>query len=112
MKQTLTTEQAADILLQDDNAAWTYKGARALIEHLEQMEEETGQEIEMDRIALRCEFTEYASALEAANNYTTPEELDVEELDDEEEIEEKALEYLQYNTMVIEFKGGVIIQDF
>ena len=40
MKTTLTTSQAADILLNDKNAGWSYRGARALAEYLEEMEEE------------------------------------------------------------------------
>ena len=37
MYQTLTTDEAAQLLKQDTNAAWTYQGARALVEYLEQV---------------------------------------------------------------------------
>jgi len=40
MKLELTTSHAADLLFADKNANWTYAGARALIEYLEELEEE------------------------------------------------------------------------
>ena len=40
---------------------FTYDGLTALFEYLEDYEEGTGEEIELDVIALCCEFTEYES---------------------------------------------------
>jgi hypothetical protein len=108
MKQTLTTGQVADMLMQDDNAAWSYAGARALAEHLEHLEEDTGTDMDFDRVAIRCEFSEHTSATEAAGNYDWEPEEDA----DEDEAEKSALQYLQERTAVIEFTGGVIIQDY
>ena len=105
MKQTLTTDQAADLLVADNNAGWSYKGARALVEHLEQVEEDTGEEIEFDRVALRCEFAEYESALEAAEEYGW-------EPDEDADSEDAALKWLTDRTTAITFNGGVIIQQF
>lgn len=105
MIRTLTTTEAADLLLQDSNAAWTYNGARALIEYLEEHEEESAP-IEFDRVSIRCDFDEYSSATEAAANY----DFEPEPGDDEETTEAAALKYLEYNTQVIQFDGGVIIQ--
>ena len=100
MKTTLSTNQAAHLLLADENADWSYNGAMALCEYLEQLEEYE-EEIEFDRVAIRCEFSQYGSAFEAAKEYH-----------DECEDNEEALEYLQENTTVIEFEGGIIIQQF
>ena len=108
MKQTLTTDQAANLLITDDNAGWSYAGARALVEYLEQLEEDIGEEIEFDRVALRCDFSEYESALEAAKEYG----FEPDEDDDSEDAEETALEWLNNRTTVITFNGGVIIQQF
>lgn len=103
MKQTLTTSQAAHLLMQDDCAKWSYKGAHALIEHLEQLEEDCGMEIEFDRVALRCDWHEYGSAIEAVGDiYNEP----------PFEAEDDALEWLRERTQVIEFDGGVIVQLF
>ena len=40
-------------------AQFSYEGKRALFEYLETWEEETGEEITMDVIALCCEYREY-----------------------------------------------------
>ena len=101
MKQTLSTLEAANILFNDEFAGWTYGAAYALAEYLEELEEETGEEMELDRIALRCEFSEYKNALEAVDG-----------IPDAGNTEESALEYLQCNTITIEFEGGIIVQNF
>lgn len=107
MIQRLSTHEAADLLLEDENAAWTHNGAVALVEYLEECEgEETP--IEFDRVAIRCDYSEHSSAAEAAAEYDfTPEAGE-----DEETTEAEALKYLRHNTHVIEFEGGVIIQNF
>ena len=58
MKNTLNTSEAASLLMADDNAAWSMAGAFALVEYLEQVEEDCDTEIEFDRVALRCEYSE------------------------------------------------------
>ena len=108
MKITLSTSQIADALRADTNAGWSYAGAVALAEYLDNLDEETGEETELDVVSIRCDFTEYDSALEAAKDHG----LEVDEDDDEDEQEENALEYLRESTTVIEFQGGVIIQAY
>ena len=49
---------------------FTYEGKKALFEYLEQYEEETGTPVELDVIALCCEYTEYASLEEFQNDYS------------------------------------------
>ena len=101
MKTELTTYECAKALVEDNHANWTRSGAFALVEYLEQMEEDCGTSIEFDSVALRCEFTEYESAIKAAAQYTS-----------EFTTEAAALEYLEDHTSVITYDGGVIIQDF
>lgn len=108
MQQTLTTNEAADLLFADKSAGWSYAGARALAEYLEQYEEETGEEMEFDRVAIRCDFSEYETALAAASEY----DFEPDEEQGEEEWEAAALEWLRDRTQVIEFDGGIIIQRF
>ena len=38
---------------------FSYEGKRALFDYLEQYEEDAGEKIELDTIALCCEYTEY-----------------------------------------------------
>ncbi len=108
MKQTLHTSEAVDQLLADEYAAWTRAGARALVEYLEQEEQDSETETEFDRVAIRCEFSECSSAIEAAEQYDYEQDPDL----DEEENEEAALEWLQDQTEVIKFNGGVIYRQF
>ena len=108
MKQTLTTDQAANLLVADKDAGWSYAGARALVEYLENLEEDTGEAIEFDRVAIRCDFHEYPNAREAAEECGWEPDEDA----DEDAIEESALEWLRDRTTVIEFSEGVIIQRF
>ena len=113
MKATLTTSQAANMLKSDTNASWSYDGAYALIEYLEQLEEDTGTEIEFDAVAIRCDYSEYESALVAADDqgYEPNPNLGGGEQDDDDK-EADALAWLQDQTQVIEFTGGVIIQNW
>ena len=108
MKLTLTTYEVAGRLMADTNAAWSRAGAYALAEYLEEIERESATEMEMDVCAIRCDFSEYASATLAAGAYDW--QKDEEKSDEENETE--ALDYLTDRTSVLSFNGGVIIQDF
>lgn len=113
MKTTLSTSQAADLLKADKNANWSRSGAYALVEYLEQLEEDTGETIEFCPVAIRCDYSEYSSALEAAKEqgYEPNPNLGDDEQDDDDK-EADALAWLQDQTQVIEFDGGVIIASF
>lgn len=108
MKQTMTTNEIASALRADDSANWSYAGALALAEYLEQLEEDNGEEMEFDRVGIRCDYSEHASATEAAGDYAWEPDKD----NDEEQNEEAALDFLQDRTQAITFDGGVIIQNF
>jgi hypothetical protein len=108
MKETLTTNEIARKLREDENAGWSYAGALALAEYLEEVDREGEQEMEFDRVAIRCDYSEHTSATEAASDYDWEADKD----SDEDQNEAAALEFLQGRTAVIEFDGGVIIQDF
>jgi hypothetical protein len=91
----------------EDN--FTYAGLQALFEYLEELEESTGEKMELDVIAICCDFSEYPTALEAAEQYGFQSGPD----DDEDEREESAKDYLADNTSVIDVgTTGVIIQDY
>ncbi len=110
MKTTLTTSHAAEILSKDEYSSFSRLGAYALIEHLENLEDETGEEMEFDVVAIRCEFSEYDSPQEAAEDYGWKPDSHIEE--DGSECDADALQWLESRTSVIEFDGGVIIQNF
>ena len=113
MKATLSTSQAADMLKADGNASWSRSGALALVEYLEELESDIGTEIEFDAVAIRCDFSEYDSALQAAIEHGfEPLEDDPSEEHNEEDRERDALEWLQRRTEVITFPEGIIIRSF
>ena len=88
----------------------------ALFEYIENYEEDTGIRVELDVLGLCCEFTEYTTAVEAASDYGFTTELEAEDYEDAESYEDakegEALEWLQDRTEVINFDGGLIIQNF
>jgi hypothetical protein len=87
----------------------------ALFEYLEQYEEETGEKIEFDPIAICCEYSEYTSAIDAMREY---DEIAYQIYTDGIDGEAQALEWLQERTQVITFDDnsvdgrGIIIQQF
>lgn len=102
MYRNLSTERAIKLLKEDENGGWSWSGAKALVEYLEELESSDSKSIEFDRVALRCEYSEYSSALEAAQAYGfTPPENDDD--DDDDEIESAAIAYLEDRTTVIKF---------
>lgn len=114
MKTTLTTSEAADILFNDKNANWSSAGARALAEYLEEYEESTGEELEFDYVAIRCDFSEWDSLQEWAADYFSGdwrEEVGAEDCEDEE-TDDKIREYIQNHGQLIEFDGGIIVSSF
>ena len=73
----------------------------ALFEYFEKIEEDTDTEIELDPIAICCDWEEYTSAFVAANdNGFQGKKTDT---------EEDALAYLYDKTEVVKFDGGLII---
>lgn len=83
-------------------------GLEALYDHIEECEEDTGQEMELDVIALCCDYLEHETALECAMDHG----FDPDKGDDEDDQEKAALEWLHGRTTVIDFDGGIIVQQF
>jgi len=94
MKKTVTLYDFLDDESLKDN--FSYHGRIALFEYLEQMEEDSGYEMEYDPIAIRCDFTEYKNLEEIKSEYNSI----------------KSMDDLYDNTYVIEFEEGIIIQRF
>jgi len=78
---------------------FSYKGKKALFEYLEQYEEETSEQLELDLIALCCEFSEFENLEEFQNAFSN---------------EYKNLEDIENETTVIyiESSESFIIQNF
>lgn len=94
MKSTISLHDFREGFKRLGRENFSYEGLAILFDYFEQLEEDIGEEFEYDPISICCEFAEYASIAEAANEYgITPSEL----------IE---------RTTVIEFEGGVIVENF
>lgn len=85
-----------------------YDALKALFDYLEQLEDDLGEEIELDVIALCCDFTYYESLEEFQRDYSS----DYETIEDvEQETTVIQVESLNTNTMEYE-EAGFIIQAF
>lgn len=120
MKTTLSTYEAADLLINDENAGWSRAGAFALAEYLEELETECGDEQELDVVAIRCEFSEFDGLQDwVAEYYGEPLRdaikragIDLEGDEDEDEIDELIRSHIQDHGHLIEFSGGIIVSSF
>ena len=112
MKETVTQSRFLDVFRQVRPNQFSRPALVALFDYLGELERELGEETEFDPIALCCDWTEYRDAIQAAEAYgwEAPEIPEGEERDDTSD--RKALEYLQDNTHVIDFDGGVLVLNF
>jgi hypothetical protein len=77
----------------DRGENFSQEGLEILFDYLEQYEGDTGEEIELDVIAICCEYTE-DTADDIIRNY----DIDITDNDD---IKDTVREYLAYNTTLI-----------
>lgn len=123
IKKTISSYDFVDSWPMSRRDNFSRGGLFALYEYLDALSEDLGEDIEYDPIAFCCDYTEYSSAWKAMEQYQPedmptiddePDEngrgMDLEELGEAQEA--AALEWLQDRTTVIEFDGGVIIQNF
>ena len=105
MKQTINQYQFADQFskIRPDN--FSRAALFALFDYYTEVEEDSGEELEFDPIAICCDWSEYPSALVAAEDFGF-------EPNDDDDNEEAALEWLRENTQVIGAGGSVIVLSF
>jgi len=107
MKTTLTTTQATDMLMKFEafgTGSDAYSLCYTMAQYLEEYEELLDVEIDLDPVAIRCEYRAITLD-EAVSDYQIPPHLD----DDED-----VLEWLNDRTVVIEtdIDNTYIIQEF
>ena len=97
MKQTIRENEFVHAIVGDEYNNMSYEGALALFEYIEDYEDQTGEETELDVVAIRCEWTEYENIEEVSKDY------DIDNLDD-----------LRDNTSVIEVPKSdrLIVQEY
>ena len=97
MKQTINKYQFERAFKEVRPDNFTYEGLNALYEYFEGYEEDTGEEIELDVIAICCEYTEYKNLKDLQYNYYNI----------------KSFEDLEENTqLIINNETSFIIKDF
>lgn len=78
---------------------FSYKGLNAFFDYFEALEEDTGEEIDFDCIAICCDYTEYESLQEFQEEYSA---------------DYDSIEDIERETTVIRIPGsdGFIVQNF
>ena len=71
MKQSINMYDFERAFKNFERDNFSYDGLKALFEYLEEYEEGTGEEVELDVIALCCDYTEYDSLKEYNDDYGT-----------------------------------------
>lgn len=105
MKQTVDFQTFRDTFRAYDRVdQFSREGLELLFDYLEQYEDETGQEIELDVIALCCDYTEDTPE-NIAENY----DIDLDGVD-EDDIAQAVMDYLCDNTTVLgQTDSGAIV---
>ena len=111
MKITLTESEFLNRFkaIRPDN--FSREALVALFEHFTDLESVSGEEIEFDAIEICCNWTEYDSALEAAEAYG----FKADESEDEraDKSEEQAVAFLRDETAILELSsGGVVVLNY
>jgi hypothetical protein len=83
---------------------FSYDGFGILFDYLEQVEDATGESIELDVIALCCDYNE-DKWLDVAKNYS----IDVSHCEDDDEMRETILDYLNDHTSVCGHNDDIVV---
>lgn len=110
MKYELSTTEAAEMLFNDEWANWTRNGSYALVEYLENLEDDLGEEITFCPVVIRCDFTQHHSLEDWALDYWGSTEKANKEIGGADD--EKIREFIQDRGQLIEFEGGIIVSSF
>lgn len=103
MYQTINQSDFVSAFKQSERKnQFSYAALCAIFDHITEIEESDGNDIEFDLVSICCDWCEYDSAQEAAKAYGWSEWRDG-----------QAMQFLSNETQVIELKGGaVVIQNF
>ena len=104
MKQTVnfSTFQTAFESIRPDN--FSYEGLTWLFDWLEQQEQDTGMEQELDVIALCCDFSE-STYDQVIKDY----DLADEEYEDPDTMQQAVIDYLYSETVIIGYNDDIVV---
>jgi hypothetical protein len=109
MKQSVNFYAFVDAFKRFDRYdSYGYEALKVIFDYLENYEEETGQEIDLDVISICCDYSA-ETYTDIASNYS----IDLEGLDDDE-AKNAVIEYLQDNTSYLgeAYDGHLVYQVF
>jgi hypothetical protein len=87
---------------------FSYVGLAVLFEYLEEYENDTGEDLELDVIAICCDFSE-----DSFENIAKMYDIELDESDDEEDQKQKVIDHLQDNGAYIgDTLNSIIYRDF
>jgi hypothetical protein len=105
MKQSITESYFVDQIVGDEYNNMSYDGAKALFDYFLDIENGS-EEIEFDKVAIRCAYTEYENLDSLLADYDSIKSIDIEYND--------IIEDLKNRTTVIEVPNSdkIIIEQF
>lgn len=108
MKQSVTFNDFCDAFRAYDRYdSFGYAGLRVIFDYLEDYEDQTGEEIELDVIAICCDYN-----MMAIEDIVKEYRIDVSDVDDDD-VEEFVLDYLNDHTLVLgRCADGLVFQCF
>ena len=90
------------------NENFSHEGLGVLFDYLEELEEDMGTPIELDVIALCCDYYE-----QSINDIASSYDIDLSDCEDDDDRVQTVREYLEENTAVCgEVAGGFVFQCF
>ena len=89
----------------DRSENFTPAGVRVLFDYLEEISEESGEDINLDIIGLCCDYSEDTFEDIAVNHRIDLTDLSGETIEDDKEIKRIVLDYLKNNTVVCGVTG-------
>ena len=113
MTQTVSKSDFIDqFRVMDRLDNFSYEARGLLFDYLEQYEEDCGEELEMDVIAVCCEYSEDSADSIAANYMDAEDYAEFKELSEDEQID-GVREYLEKNTCIVgETPSGFVYAQF
>lgn len=94
MKQSVNFSDFIDAFHAHDRYdSYGYEALKVIFEYLEDLEDSMGQEIELDVIAICCDYNA-EHYTDIASNYS----IDLEGLDDDDEAKQAVIDYIQDNS--------------
>ena len=109
MKQTINFDDFRDAFRKMERMEnFSYEGQKALFAYLEEYEESTGEEIELDVVGLCCDYSE-ATWEEIAEDYG----IDLPDPEDEDLVAQEVREHLEERSIIVgEVPGGCVYLNF